>query len=64
MPMCFRGNPTGYGEAFIAETQDFVRAILTGTPMDTDFATATRTMLAAQAAIDANRTERPVVLAH
>lgn len=64
MPMCFRGNPTGYGEAFIAETQDFVRAILTGLPMDTDFATATRTMLAAQAAIDCSRTERPVVLAH
>lgn len=64
MPMCFRGNPTGYGEAFIAETQDFVRAILTGTQMDTDFATATRTMLAAQAAIDSSVTERPVVLTH
>ena len=64
MPMCFRGNPTGYGEAFIAEVQDFVRAIVTGTRMDTDFEAATRTMLAAQAAIDANRTERPVVLAH
>jgi len=64
MPMCFRGNPTGYGEAFIAETQDFVRAILTGTPMDTDFAAATRTMVAAQAAIDVNRTERPIVLSH
>ncbi|MHA6524374.1 Gfo/Idh/MocA family protein [Tessaracoccus sp. G1721] len=64
MPMCFKGNPTGYGEAFIAEVQDFLKAISGVTPMDTDFAAAARTMQAAQAAIESSTTGKPVSISH
>ncbi len=64
MPMCFRGNPTGYGEAFIAETQDFVRSIVHGTPFSTDFAAAVQTMQVAQAAIDSAASGTSVIVSH
>jgi predicted dehydrogenase len=39
-----RGVGTGYGEAFIAQIQEFLRCALAGRQMDTDFAAASRTM--------------------
>ncbi|GGG26388.1 dehydrogenase [Rhodococcoides trifolii] len=44
------GVGTGYAEAFVAEIQHFVRCILTGTAMDTDFPSAYRVMLTVDAA--------------
>lgn len=56
------GVGTSYGDAFTAEIQEFLRAIATGTPMETDFATATRMMKVVGAALESNRTERAVQL--
>lgn len=54
------GVGTSYGDAFTAEIQEFLRAIATGTPMETDFATATRMMNVVGAALESSRTGQPV----
>lgn len=56
------GVGTGYAEAFVAEIQEFLRHVQAGTPMDTDFATATRMMRVVDAAFEADRTGRPVAI--
>lgn len=38
------GVATGYNEAFVAQVQDFVRAVTTGAPLDTTFEAAAKTM--------------------
>ena len=50
-PMPAAGLGTGYGEAFIAELQQFLTSVLTQTPMDTSFDEAYETMLAIEAAM-------------
>jgi predicted dehydrogenase len=60
MPMVARGNPTGYGEAFAAEMQDFLLSILNGTPMDTSFEVGARTMHVITAALESARTKQSV----
>ncbi|WP_347346589.1 Gfo/Idh/MocA family oxidoreductase [Microbacterium sp.] len=57
-----RGVGTGYGEAFIAQVQAFLRCILDGTRMDSDFAAAATTMRILDAAERAAAQGRPVVL--
>lgn len=54
------GVGTSYGDAFTAEIQEFLRAIASGTPMETDFATATRMMNVVGAALESSRTGQPV----
>ncbi len=54
------GVGTGYAEAFVAEIQHFVRCILAGEPMDTDFPSALRVMRAVDAAQEADRSGSPV----
>ncbi len=49
-PMPGGGVGTGYGEAFVAEIQEFVRCVLTGERMSTDFDTAVTTMTVIEAA--------------
>ena len=49
-PMPARGVGLGYGAAFIAEAQEFVGAIVNGTPVANDFWTGYRTMLVCDAA--------------
>ncbi|MCI9887881.1 Gfo/Idh/MocA family oxidoreductase [Micrococcales bacterium 31B] len=56
------GVGTGYAEAFVAEIQEFLRCIVTGTPIDTDFATATTMMRVVGAAFEAAATRRPVAV--
>lgn len=59
------GVGTGYAEAFVAEIQEFLRHVMSGTPMDTDFATATRMMNVVGAAFESASSGRSVpVLAH
>ncbi|MFV0435331.1 MAG: Gfo/Idh/MocA family protein [Leucobacter sp.] len=50
------GVGTGYAEAFTAEIQEFLRRVNSGTPMDTDFATATQMMNVVGAALEASAT--------
>jgi predicted dehydrogenase len=57
------GVGTGYAEAFVAEIQEFLRAITNGTPIDTDFATATAMMNVVGAAFESARTRGPVPVA-
>lgn len=45
------GVGTGYAEAFVAEIQEFLAHVTAGTPMDTDFATASRMMRVVDAAL-------------
>jgi predicted dehydrogenase len=59
MPMVTRGNPVGYGEAFVAEMQEFLRAIVDGRPMDTSFEVAANTMRVVEAAFISARNGRP-----
>ena len=56
------GVGTGYGEAFTAEIQEFLRAIDAGVPMETDFATATRMMNVVGAALESSRSGRAVAI--
>ncbi|WP_347354126.1 Gfo/Idh/MocA family oxidoreductase [Intrasporangium sp.] len=49
-PMPGGGVGTGYGEAFVAEIQEFLHSVLTGQPMSTDFDTAVATMAVVDAA--------------
>jgi predicted dehydrogenase len=51
-----RGVGTGYGEAFIAQVQAFLGCILTGTPSETPFSAAARTMRVLDAAAAASAT--------
>ncbi|SJM71268.1 Gfo/Idh/MocA family protein [Gulosibacter sp. 10] len=53
-----RGVNTGYGEAFIAEVQDFLRAILGVAPMPTTFETAVDAMRLVQSVYDAHGVRR------
>lgn len=50
-PMPGGGVGTGYGEAFVAEVQAFLRAVLRDEPMDTDLEGACRVMRTVDAAI-------------
>jgi predicted dehydrogenase len=52
-PFRSRGVGTGYGEAFIAQVQEFLRCALAGQQMDTDFAAAAHTMRVIDAAVAA-----------
>jgi predicted dehydrogenase len=61
-PMSARGVATGYGEAFIAEIQEFIGSVRSGKPMDTNFATATQAMRVIQAALDASRSGQAVAV--
>jgi predicted dehydrogenase len=56
------GVGTGYAEAFVAEVQHFVRCIVSGTPMDTSFASAYRVMLVVDAAQRSAATGASVVV--
>ncbi|MDO5093548.1 MAG: Gfo/Idh/MocA family oxidoreductase [Propionibacteriaceae bacterium] len=62
-PMAGGGVGTSYGDAFTAEIQEFLRAIATGEPMETGFATATRMMNVVGAALESSRSGRPVAVA-
>lgn len=62
MPMAARGNSTGYGEAFIAEMQDFLAAVVLDEPVDTTFAAAAQTMRVVNAAFESARTAAPVTI--
>jgi predicted dehydrogenase len=59
-PMRARGTGTGYGEAFMAETQDFLSAIAHGHPMDTSFETTVHPMQVISAALESSATGRSV----
>jgi predicted dehydrogenase len=63
MPMVFRGNATGYGEAFVAEMQEFLRCVVAGTEMDTSFAAAASTMRVVDAALTAATTGQATAVA-
>lgn len=63
MPMAARGNATGYGEAFIAQMQEFLRAVISGNRMDTSFEAAARTMRIVDAAFVSASEGRPVTVA-
>lgn len=54
MPMAARGSTAGYGEAFVAQAQNFIRCVVNGTPMDCDFEAAAQTMRVAQAVLEAD----------
>jgi predicted dehydrogenase len=56
------GVGTGYAEAFMAEVQHFVRCIVSGTPMDTDFPSAYRVMLVVGAAQQSAATGASIVV--
>jgi predicted dehydrogenase len=61
-PMAAKGNATGYGEAFIAEMQEFLLGVVTGEKLDTSFDAAAATMRVVDAAFESARTHSPVVL--
>lgn len=61
-PMPGGGVGTGYGEAFVAEIQEFVRCVRDNRPMDTDFAAAESMMNVVGAAIAAARAGAPVAV--
>lgn len=63
MPMAARGNATGYGEAFVAQMQELLRAVVAGEPMDTSFKAAARTMRVVDAALASASERRPVLVA-
>ncbi|MDR2374740.1 MAG: Gfo/Idh/MocA family oxidoreductase [Bifidobacteriaceae bacterium] len=62
MPMVARGNPTGYGEAFIAQIQAFAAAVAAERPSDASFDDAVSTMRVAAAALAAAQSGGPVSL--
>lgn len=59
-----RGVGTGYGEAFIAQVQAFLRCILNGASMDSDFAAAATTMRVLDAAERSAEQRRPIRIEH
>lgn len=59
-PMPGGGVGTGYGEAFIAEVQMFLRAVALGRRVDTDLAGACRVMQVVDAASESARLREPV----
>ena len=61
-PMPATGLGTGYGEAFIAELQQFLNSVITKTPLDTSFDEAYETMLAVEAAMRSAQRGTPVRL--
>lgn len=63
VPMPSGGVGSGYGEAFIAEVQEFLRCVIGGQPMDTDLSAACRVMVAVDAALLSATTGRPVLVA-
>lgn len=62
MPMAARGNATGYGEAFIAQMQEFLKSVIAGEQMDTSFDVAARTMRVVDAALASASEQRPVAV--
>jgi predicted dehydrogenase len=63
IPMPARGVASGYGAAFVGQAQEFVGAIVHGTPVTNDFWAGYRTMLACDAAQRAAAERRPVKIA-
>ncbi|WOQ17102.1 Gfo/Idh/MocA family oxidoreductase [Raineyella sp. W15-4] len=62
VPMAARGNAAGWGEAFIAEMQEFLTAVVHGEEIDTSFEVAAQTMHVVDAAFESARTHRPVAI--
>lgn len=62
-PMRASGTGTGYGEAFMAEIQEFVAAIALNEPIDTSFAATVHRMRVVQAALDSAATGQAVSVA-
>jgi predicted dehydrogenase len=58
-PMPGGGVGTAYGEAFVAEVQAFLRAVLDGAPVDTDLAGACRVMHTVDAALRSAESRAP-----
>jgi predicted dehydrogenase len=56
------GVGTGYAEAFTAEIQEFLRSVAEGTPMDTDFRTASQMMNVVGAALESSRSGKSVTV--
>ncbi|MDA8261900.1 MAG: Gfo/Idh/MocA family oxidoreductase [Actinomycetota bacterium] len=63
VPMPARGVGSGYGSAFVAQAQDFIRSIVSGSPIANDFWAGYQTMLACDAAQLAAAEHRPVDIA-
>lgn len=61
-PMPGGGVGTGYGEAFVAEVQEFLRCVVNDSAMDTDFGTAVAMMNVVGAALDSAATAAPVAV--
>lgn len=59
-PMPGAGVGTGYGEAFLAEIQHFLRCIIDQRPMDTTFLTALNMMNVVDSAVQSHRDGTPV----
>lgn len=62
-PMRARGTGTGYGEAFMAEIQEFVAAVALDEPIATTFAATVHPMRVVQAALDSARSGQAVAVA-
>ena len=62
MPMAARGNPCGYGEAFIAEMQEFLIAVVEDRQMDTNLQVAADTMHIVSTALEVAKTGVPTKL--
>jgi len=61
-PMAAKGNATGYGEAFVAEMQEFLVSVVDGITPDTSFEAATATMKVVDAAFESAQTHSPVTV--
>lgn len=61
-PMAARGNATGWGEAFIAQMQNFLVAVTKGEPIDTSFDIAANTMKVVDAAFESASTGSAIKL--
>lgn len=59
-PMAARGNATGWGEAFIAQMQEFLVSVVSGEPIDTSFDAAAQTMHVIDAAFESANTRSAV----
>ncbi len=59
-PMRARGTGTGYGEAFIAEIQDFLVAVTAGAELGSSFEAAVHPMRVVGAALESARMAHPV----
>ncbi|MDA8075555.1 MAG: Gfo/Idh/MocA family oxidoreductase [Actinomycetota bacterium] len=58
-PMPGAGVGTGYGEAFVAEVQTFLRAVIQGAPIDTGLPEACRVMHVVDAALQSAASRAP-----